>query len=137
MELLNTEKIQNFVKWSIMELSTNIKIDHRNYCRNDKQEKSLLFEKIQKNDNNFDLGIKELSHEIIINEDIVSICIKLDNYTKMTDDAENTKDKYELIEEIRTELFNKIITSIGLFEISSLHSDYFDKFQKKFYEIVK
>lgn len=132
MELFNTNQIQSFIKWSLLELSTNIKIDHRNYCQSDKKKSSLLIEKIKNNNNNFDLGINELSEEIFINEKLINICIELENYKKMSDN----KDKKELIEESETELFNEIIELIGLYEISSLHADYFDKFQKKFYEIV-
>lgn len=85
MELLNTKIIQSFVKWSLMELATNIKIDHRNYSHSDKKQSSLLVEKNKKNNNNFDLGINELSEEIIMNEKLINICIELENYKKITD----------------------------------------------------
>jgi hypothetical protein len=136
MEFLNSKKIQSFVKWSMLELATNIKIDHRNYSNCDKKQPSLLVEKIKKNDNNFELGIDELSNEIIVNEKIINMCIELDMYNKITDDDELVEDKLDLIEESETELFSEIIRLIGLFEIPSLHGDYYDKFQKKFYKIL-
>jgi hypothetical protein len=48
MELLNIIKIQNFIKWSIMELSTNTKIIHKNICYTNKRKTSLLIEKLKK-----------------------------------------------------------------------------------------
>ena len=79
-------QLLNNPKFSICALNaTNIKIDHRNYSHSDKKQSSLLVEKIKKNNNNFDQGINELIEEIIMNEKLINICIKLENYKKITD----------------------------------------------------
>jgi hypothetical protein len=152
MELLKEKNIQEFIKYSILELSTNIEIDHRGYCEDDEIKPSAIIEKIEKNDNNFELGILELSKEIIENKNIIDMCKNFDKLNKKKKILENklsilendkSMGKKKMIEnkllileddivEIESILFEDIIKLTGLYEINSIHGDNYSKFKYKF-----
>ena len=138
MELLLTTKIQNYIKWCLLELSTNINIDHRNYNgKNNKINDSPLI-KVMKNHNSLDDGIKEIADSICDNKKFIHMLdkfntknLKSDDDTKKIEEDEEDFDDYDDCE-IETELFYMCNNLIGLYEIESLHSCSVDIFMEKF-----
>ena len=128
---LNTENLSRFIKWSLLQLATNHTLKHRNYIKEEYRPKSLLDEKISEQDDNFELGIRDVCEAIISNEDICTLFQKLQSEDESEDD-EDEKDENENKEN----LFHEVISFIGLYEIESLHGDDIDYFMVMFYEYI-
>ena len=131
MKGLTSENIQTCIKWSLLELATNLSIDHRNYSQTNKPKESPLVQSIKANGGSFDQGINMLAQSIVSDQDMSQMVQEL---AQLHGDKEsyNCDEIYDL----ETDLFDKFIELIGLFEINSLHGDSVDKFRDKFFEFV-
>lgn len=118
--------IEKYIKWCLIQLSTNLSIDHRNYCTKNDTNVSPLEQFILDNDGSFDKGIHHLAkyiESILIDE--------YKNEDEQADEDENEDEDKDADEESR-QMFYRFIELSGLYEIKSLHGCSIDKFETKF-----
>lgn len=115
-----------FIKWSMIELSTNCKFIHRN-CALDYKQESLLAKKIKEQNNNVELGIYEVCKEIFTDTSILS---KLEEFQNSDYDEDD-------LFELKEDFFREIVYFVGLFEIQSLSGTHWDIFFHTFYTFIK
>ena len=123
---LSSDKIQNYIKWCLLELATNTKIDHRNNDDTNDSKVSNLKKLIQEHGGNFDKGISALADLISSNKKLIKLVNKLGKLNSSAD-----KD-YDVIYEAEIDIIHIMIELSGLFEINALHADDKDCFTKKF-----
>lgn len=127
------QNIINYIKWSMLELACNNKLDHRGY--NDSEGKSRLYATIKNNGYDFNLGMELVADQLIANKNgklqtMISKVEKISSQENISD--EDGDERYELEQEI----FSYVNDFIGLGEIGSLHGDDSDKFKDKLEELL-
>ena len=122
---LTFEKLQEFIKWSMLELATNTSIDNRNYCKTSKPKRSLLAETIRSHNGDFNLGIEIVSKQLCEDLNIIKL---LDVVNELSANSDFDPDD---VDDYLTDFFNHMITKMGLEVIDSLHADSVDKFHDK------
>ena len=124
-----SDKLQHFIKHVLLQLSTNTKIDHRNYAARNKNKKSPLVKSIEACSNSFDNGIALICDKISRNQEFMSLIQKFtDLHTRPNDNGD--EDNCDEIYETEIEIFDMFINLVGLNEINSLHGDDVDKFRE-------
>lgn len=118
-----SDKLQHFIKHVLLQLSTNVKIDHRNYAAINKKS-SPLVKSIKACSNSFDQGIALICDKISRNQKFMSLI------QQFTDLHTSPNDNGDEIYETEIEMFDMFINLVGLNEINSLHGDDVDKFRE-------
>lgn len=139
------ENLSSFIKWSLLELATNNKLDHRGYCQRDKKMESLLVNKIKNCSQDFDAGIVDVCEAVLMNPKIYKMFRRLQKKHKEEeggskqeedDNDEDDDDDDDELHHLKEYFFYEIVRFIGLYEIESLHGDDCDKFNRAFYNFL-
>jgi hypothetical protein len=126
--------IISYIKWVMLELACNNKIDHRNYDRDNKA-KSRLYDTIKSNDYDFNYGISLVADTLLSdNNTLQKIIFRIEEISKS--DEELKEDDGDERYELEDELFHYVNDFIGLHEIGSLHGDDADIFKDKLYGLL-
>lgn len=113
-----------YMKWVMLELSCNNRIDHRNYDR-DRKSETKLKQIIEANDYDFNLGFDLMADQLISHKNN-----KLNKLIKLLISAYKSEDE-DYIYEIQQMLSRYVNNYIGFYEIGSIHPDEADKFEAK------
>ena len=128
---LSTIKLQNFVKWCLIEFATNGELDFRsNNCKDKGSSPLRIFSELH---NSIDEGIIELCNTIYSNEDFKGMINDLSALQCLISEPINNGDD---IYELEHEIFVTFITLAGLNTIENLHSDDYDMFKDEFFKIL-
>lgn len=131
---LTIQSIETIIKWSMLELSTNLSIDHRNYSYTKKVKLSPLVKIISENNFNFDQGINALAK--IISEDVEFVSSQETLGELHNNDTSELDENADEIYDEEMNLFNRFIELSGLYEIESLHTDSAEKFKNYLFSKV-
>jgi hypothetical protein len=125
------QNIITYIKWSMLELACN---NNGGYDGR-KKSKSKLYEAIENNGYDFNLGIELVADQLILNQngELQKIISKIQKINASEDiDEEDGDDRYEL----EQEMFDYVNGFIELDGISSLDCDDSDKFKEKMDELL-
>ncbi len=127
-----TSKCESMIKWILLQLATNVEIDHRNYVRKNTKS-SKLVEFVQSCNDSFDQGIQLLANLICEDPDIKT---KLQTLQELHSNPDESDDICDEIYNLEIELFSRFIELSGLYEIESLHGDSADNMRGHLVDLV-
>ena len=120
-----SEKIQNYIKWCVLELATNQGLANCNVYKEAGRPVCPLKNSIQAHGGSFDKGIAALADSIISDKELIELVTTLDDL-KGSDD-----DNHDAIYDTETEILRKMIELTGLDQINSLHDCDMENFKDK------